>query len=95
MVGFGIGGDYTKPDDNSANKIRTIDGGKTWELVAENKEPGYRSCIQYIPNSDGKELLAVGFKGMDYSNDNGTTWSHVTDEGFYSIRFLNDNKKAA
>ncbi|SFN75720.1 hypothetical protein SAMN04487989_103222 [Bizionia echini] len=91
MVGFGIGGDYTKPDDNSANKIRTIDGGKTWELVAENKEPGYRSCIQYIPNSDGKELLAVGFKGMDYSNDNGTTWTHVTDEGFYSIRFLNDS----
>ncbi|WP_417199409.1 WD40/YVTN/BNR-like repeat-containing protein [Bizionia sp.] len=91
MIGFAIGGDYTKPDNNSANKIRTIDGGKTWELVAENKEPGYRSCVQYIPNSDGKELLAVGFKGMDYSNDNGTTWTHLSDEGFYSIRFLNDS----
>lgn len=90
-IGFAIGGDYTNPDDNSANKIRTRDGGKTWEVVAENQEPDYRSCVQYIPNRDGKELVTVGFKGMDYSKDNGTTWKHLSDEGFYTIRFLNDS----
>ncbi len=89
--GFAIGGDYTKPDDNAANKIRTTNGGKTWELVAENQNPGYRSCVQYIPNRAGKELVAIGFKGIDYSNDSGTTWVHLSDESFYTIRFLNDS----
>ena len=91
LNGFAIGGDYTKPDDNVANKIRTVDGGKTWELVAENKLPGYRSCVQYIPNRKGMELVAIGFKGIDYSNDSGTSWKHLSDEGFYTIRFLNDS----
>lgn len=91
LNGFAIGGDYTKPDDNAANKIRTTDGGKTWELVAQNQNPGYRSCVQYIPNREGKELVAIGFNGIDYSNDTGTTWKHLSDEGFYTIRFLNDS----
>ncbi|PQV47314.1 photosystem II stability/assembly factor-like uncharacterized protein [Jejuia pallidilutea] len=91
LNGFAIGGDYTKPDENSANKIRTKDGGKTWELVANNKNPGYRSCVQYIPNSNAKALVAIGFSGIDYSNDFGSTWKHLSDEGFYTIRFLNDS----
>jgi ABC-type oligopeptide transport system ATPase subunit len=91
LNGFAIGGDYTKPDDNIANKIRTNDGGKTWELVAQNQNPGYRSCIQYIPNRNGKELIAIGFKGIDYSNDSGSTWKHLSDENFFTIRFLNDS----
>lgn len=89
--GFAIGGDYTKPEANVSNKMRTVDGGKIWELVAKGAEPGYRSCVQYVPNSFGKELVAVGFNGIDFSNDNGTTWKHLTDEGFYTIRFLNDS----
>ena len=89
--GFAIGGDYTKADANEANKIKTSDGGKTWELVAKNSGPGYRSCVQYIPNSNAKELIAVGFKGIEYSKDSGSTWTHLSDEGFYTIRFVNDS----
>jgi len=89
--GFAIGGDYTKPNDTLNNKIRTNDGGKTWEVVANRKGPGYRSCVQYIPNSNGKELVAIGFKGIDYSNDAGDSWKHLSNEGFYTIRFLNDS----
>ncbi len=89
--GFAIGGDYMKPADSSANKIRTKDGGKTWELVAKNQSPGYRSCVQYVPNSNAQELVATGFKGIDYSKDSGETWSHLSDEGFYTLRFLNDS----
>ncbi|WP_420574031.1 WD40/YVTN/BNR-like repeat-containing protein [Kordia sp.] len=89
--GFAIGGDYSKADINEANKIRTKDGGKTWQLVAKNTNPGYRSCVQYIPNSDAKELIAVGFKGIDYSKDAGETWTHLSDEGFYTIKFINDS----
>ena len=91
LQGFAIGGDYTKPEDNSTNKIRTSDGGKTWEVVGANQEPSYKSCVQYIPNRKGQELVVVGFNGIDYSKDAGTTWTHLSDEGFYTIRFLNDS----
>jgi len=89
--GFAIGGDYTKSEGNVANKIRTTDGGKTWKLVAKNQNPGYRSCVQYVPNGAGKELVAIGFQGVDYSNDSGNSWKHLSDEGYYTIRFLNDS----
>ena len=89
--GFAIGGDYTNPDANITNKIKTTNGGKTWEVVGDEKSPGYRSCVQYIPGRNAKELVAVGFKGVDYSNDAGDTWNHLSDEGFYTIRFLNDS----
>tara|TARA_R110002050_G_scaffold4573_1_gene22050 strand:+ start:31946 stop:32989 length:1044 start_codon:yes stop_codon:yes gene_type:complete len=88
--GFAIGGDYTNPDANTANKIKTTDGGKTWVLVAKNENPNYKSCLQYIPNRNGKELVAIGFNGIDFSNDSGESWNHISDDGFYSIRFLND-----
>ncbi|WP_299526807.1 oxidoreductase [Winogradskyella sp.] len=89
--GFAIGGDYTKPNDTLANKIRTADGGKTWQIMANGKGPGYRSCVQYVPDRNAKELVAIGFKGIDYSNDAGETWKHLSDEGFYTLRFLNDS----
>ncbi|MBT8244584.1 MAG: oxidoreductase [Winogradskyella sp.] len=89
--GFAIGGDYTDANANTANKIRTYDGGKTWEVVANGQSPGYRSCIQYIPSGNANELVAVGFKGIDYSKDAGESWKHLSDEGFYTIRFLNDS----
>lgn len=89
--GFIIGGDYTQPALNSGNKAKTVDGGKTWQLVAENKEPGYKSCVQYVPNSDGKELIALGFTGISYSSDGGENWSELSKEGFFTLRFVNDS----
>ena len=91
LNGFGIGGDYTKPKANELNKIKTTDGGKTWSIVAKGKSPGYRSCVQYVPNSDATKLVAIGFEGIDYSNDSGNKWKHLSDEGFYTLRFLNDS----
>jgi len=62
-----------------------------WKLLANNRNLGYRSCVQYIPNSNGEKLVAVGFEGVDYSLDSGSTWQHLSDEDFYTIRFLNDS----
>ena len=91
LNGFAIGGDYTKPNNQHSNKIRTNDGGRTWEVVAQDQNPGYRSCVQYVPNSNAMGLVAVGFEGVDYSSDGGSTWKHLSDEGFYTLRFLNDS----
>lgn len=90
LNGVAIGGDYTNPEGNEANKIITDDGGKTWQLIANNAAPGYRSCVQYVPNSKAKQMVAVGFKGIDYSFDSGLNWTQLSDASFYTVRFIDD-----
>ncbi len=90
-VGFAVGGDYTNPDNTTANKAITQDGGKSWELVGNEQLPGYKSCVQFIPNSGGKDLVLVGFTGISYSGDMGRTWKEFSGESFYTLRFINDS----
>lgn len=90
---FGVvfGGDYTDPKVNIGNKAVTVDGGKTWKLIANGKLPNYRSCVQFIPNSKGKSLIAIGFEGIAYSYDQGEIWKQLSNEPFYTLRFVNDS----
>ena len=89
--GIIFGGDWSNKENNIANKAVTNDGGKTWQLLADGKEPGYKSAVQYVPNTNGKELFAVGSTGISFSNDGGQSWRQVSDEGYYTIRFVNKN----
>lgn len=89
--GIIIGGDYSKPNENKANVAITKDGGKTWQLVADGSYPNYKSCVQYVPNTQGKEIFAVGKTGVAFSNDSGITWKHVSDDGYYVIQFADKN----
>tara|TARA_R110002049_G_scaffold329_7_gene1837 strand:- start:10607 stop:11653 length:1047 start_codon:yes stop_codon:yes gene_type:complete len=89
-IGFVFGGDYTRPEINSANKAITTDGGRTWKMVANEKLPNFRSCVQFMPNSKGKSIIALGFNGIAYSHDSGENWKQLSDESFYTLRFLND-----
>ncbi|WP_026934624.1 WD40/YVTN/BNR-like repeat-containing protein [Christiangramia echinicola] len=86
-----IGGDYTNPEGNSGNKAITNDGGKSWQLIAEGKDPGYKSAIRFVPDSKGEGLVATGFTGIHYSKDSGENWEKLSDEGFYTLRFINDS----
>ncbi len=88
-LGVIFGGDYTNPKGNHANKAITKNGGKTWQLIADNKAPGYKSCVKFIPGSNGQELVAVGITGISYSSDSGKSWVKLSDEPFYTFRFLN------
>lgn len=89
--GIMIGGNYTAPEENTANKAITSNGGKTWKIIAEGKDPGYKSSIRYVPGGGGKEIVAVGFSGISYSFDAGERWEELSKEGFYTLRFLNDS----
>lgn len=89
--GIICGGDYTDKFGESTNKAITMDGGKTWEVVAANTAPKYVSCVQYIPETEGKEVIAVSTNGIFYSNDSGKHWDKVSDEAFYSIRMATKN----
>ncbi len=90
--GIIFGGNWEQKNDNTSNKAITKDGGKTWKLVADNNEPGYKSCVQYIPNTNGKELLAVGSTGVSFSNNGGYSWTEVSSEkDYYTVQFVNKN----
>ncbi len=90
-LGVAIGGDYTKPEANTANKALTEDGGATWRLVADGQDPAYKSCVQFVPGTKGDGVVAVGFTGISYSDDRAMTWQKLSDESFYTLRFLNDS----
>lgn len=90
-LGVAIGGDYTNPERNTKNKIITANGGKTWSLMADGDLPNYRSCIQFVPNTEGKGIVALGFTGIAYSSDTGNSWKQLSDESFFTIRFQNDS----
>ncbi|MEI7510256.1 MAG: oxidoreductase [Flavobacterium sp.] len=88
-IGFIAGGNYEKPNQNFQNKALTMDGGKTWKLVGENQGFGYASCIQFVPNSNGEQLVSVGTSGLFYSKDKGITWRQLSsDASLYTIRFV-------
>lgn len=80
-----IGGDWNKKEQNTMNKARTEDGGRTWVLIADGKEPGYRSEIRYLPGGKGKRVIAAGIPGVSISNDGGDSWQKLSDESFYTI----------
>ena len=95
-IGFIAGGNYEKPNQNFQNKAVTFDGGKTWKLVGENAGFGYASCIQFIPNSNGKCLVCVGSTGLFYSNDMGNSWTQLSqDNSLYTLRFIDSTTAIA
>ena len=89
--GVVFGGDWERKGFNEGNKAVTTDGGKTWKLIANGNDPGFRSSVKFVPGGEGEELLAVGSEGMDYSDDFGESWRSLSKEGFYAIEFLNDS----
>jgi photosystem II stability/assembly factor-like uncharacterized protein len=94
--GIIAGGDYEFPEQNSDNKAITTDGGKTWNLIAQNSGFGYASCVQYVPKSGGKEIVVVGTLGLHYSADGGNTWKQLsTDSSLFTIRFMNSTTAIA
>lgn len=88
--GIIMGGDYTRKDKIMPSKALSIDGGKTWQVISQD-QPSYISCVQYIPETQGQELLATSTQGIYFSNDTGRTWKKISSEGFYSLRMIDKN----
>ncbi|RAR70079.1 WD40/YVTN/BNR-like repeat-containing protein [Flavobacterium aciduliphilum] len=88
------GGDYENPSDNLKNIAFTSNGGKTWSIPNNVLDFGYTSCVQYVPYSNGRQLLVVGSSGVFYTSDTGFTWRKVAnDSSLFTIRFI--SKKVA
>ena len=95
-IGFIAGGNYEKPNQNYGNKALTINGGKTWDLVSEKQGFGYASCVQFLPESNGEQLVSVGANGIYYSCDKGNSWKQLSaDSTLFTIRFINKSTAIA
>ena len=95
-IGIIAGGNYENPNQNNQNKAITIDGGDTWNLISDGSGFGYTSCIQFVPNSNGKEIVSVGANGLFYSNNKGKSWNNLLqDSNLYTIRFIDKNTAVA
>ena len=90
LNGIICGGDFTDKFGDHKNIAVTSDGGTTWKLVENESAPTYVSCVQYIPESNAKELIAVSTNGVYMSNDSGFHWKKVDEEGFYTVRAVNN-----
>jgi photosystem II stability/assembly factor-like uncharacterized protein len=80
--GVVVGGDYLSDKNNSNNVLVTTNGGKTW-IKPEVPVFGFRSCVTYL---DQNTLIATGTSGVDVSTDTGTTWRHLSDGSFNTVK---------
>jgi len=89
--GIIMGGNWEEKSSTHATKALTKDGGKTWSLISKNQLPGYISCVQYVPNSEGERIIAVSTEGIYYSKNKGEIWHKISDKSYYSIMFIDKN----
>ncbi len=82
-----VGGDYSNDKEKNQNAAITSDGGRTWNIVEELVPDGFRSCVCYIPETNGKGLITTGTSGVDYSNDGGKTWKNISKESYHVVDF--------
>jgi hypothetical protein len=63
-------------------------------VLNDTSGPGYRSCVQFVPGREGREIIAVGIPGISFSPDFGSSWQHVSDSSYYTIR-INESGNSA
>lgn len=85
--GIIFGGDWNDKSNSFNNKAITTDGGRSWQLLADGQEPGYRSCVRYAPGTNGQMIVAAGIPGISYSLDSGQSWQNLSEQSFYTMRF--------
>jgi photosystem II stability/assembly factor-like uncharacterized protein len=87
MHGVVVGGEYTSPRAPFDNVALTADGGKTWRRASGTLPLGYMSGVAFIPETNGRSLVAVGLGGTAMSNDGGENWTMVDTLGYNSVAF--------
>jgi photosystem II stability/assembly factor-like uncharacterized protein len=77
-----VGGDFAAKDDTTKNCVITLDGGLTFSEPLAGPH-GYRSCVEYLRK---KTWISCGLNGVDYSTDEGQTWTWISKDSFHAVR---------
>ena len=78
--GIVVGGSYEEPNSKQANCFITKDGGKTWK-VPSTPPNGYMSCVIEYKGI----YYCCGPNGIDYSTNDGQTWTKLANGKFYTL----------
>jgi len=85
--GFVAGGDLSVTDQYTRNVAFTINGGNTWSLA---EHPIFKGSIYGAGLSalrDEQFIFVGGPKGLDFSNDLGTTWTALDSANYWAVKF--------
>ena len=89
--GIIVGGDYSKPLENTANKAITSDGGETWTLVSDAQTPiikvVYNMCRELKDKKFLQWVKRVFLSPMTQEKHG----KRISKEGYYAIQFVNKN----
>lgn len=89
LNGAAFGGVIDKPDEHADNVAVTRDGGATWTLAGRPRFSGAVYGSSYVPGVPTPALVAVGPNGIDYSADNGRTWTSLDTLSHWSVAIVN------
>ena len=78
--GIVVGGSYEEPNSKQANCFITKDGGKTWKAPSTPPN-GYMSCVIEYKGI----YYCCGPNGIDYSTNDGQTWTKLANGKFYTL----------
>ena len=77
-----VGGDFNTKGATIKNAAITFDAGKTWRQPTV-PPTGYRSCIEFLKKN---QWITCGLNGVDITNDDGNTFTNISNEGFHVVR---------
>ncbi|MEO6671113.1 MAG: oxidoreductase [Ferruginibacter sp.] len=77
-----VGGDFTMKDSSAKNCFFTNDAGSTWRSPVVPPH-GYRSCIEWLKKTN---WISCGLNGVDYSTDDGKTFTWISKDGYHVCR---------
>jgi len=77
-----VGGDFNHKDSINKNCFITKNAGKSW-IAPIDPPNGYRSCVEYIAK---KKWVTCGLNGVDYTIDNGKTFTWINKDSYHVCR---------
>jgi photosystem II stability/assembly factor-like uncharacterized protein len=87
-IGMAVGGKYNQPDSLYDDAAVTLDGGRSWTLVARTNLGGAVSGVSYIPGAPTPTLVAVSASGgAAYSVDHGASWTVFDTTSYQAVAF--------
>ncbi|HXE58855.1 MAG TPA: hypothetical protein VNK43_12710 [Gemmatimonadales bacterium] len=85
--GIVLGGELGKPDGRGDYVAVTDDGGRTWRPAGRPAMKGAVYGGAYLPGDGAPMVVAVGPGGIDYSPDDGTTWTSLDTLPHWGVGF--------
>jgi photosystem II stability/assembly factor-like uncharacterized protein len=86
LHGIALGGDVGDPNARTDNVAVTSDGGRTWRSGGRPRFAGAVYGAAAVPGRPGW-VVAVGPRGLDYSTDDGASWTSLDTLAYWSVGF--------